>query len=96
MAKKQYTVIQLPEWDGWRVAGSDIDWQIQELVRRTTRDDTWEGARFYSSCEYAIGEAFERSVRELGNEYESLEEFAKDYHATKDRLLKAVRKAVDA
>lgn len=93
MAEKRYTVIQLPEWDGWRIAGNDREWQIQR--RSEGRNGVeWRGTNYWPSIEYAVGFAYERTLRELGEEFESLDLFVAECRRVKDELVKAVRKAV--
>jgi len=92
MAKREYTVIQLPEWGGWRVAGSDTDWQVQTLKRRKD-GDSWEGTNFFPSLEFAIAKAYERALRESGADIESGEQLVAECRRVKDELAKAVRRA---
>lgn len=93
MAKKDYITIQLPEWEGWRVAGSERDWQIQRLVDGNNGEQ-WRGTNFWPSAEYAIMAAYERTLRECGKEFASLKAFVDECRRVKAELVKAVRKAV--
>ena len=90
------TVIQLPEWDGWRIEGEGLSWEVQELVndKKSEGGKRWKGVKFYSALEYSVGEAYERTLKECGKEFTSLEELVDECHKTKDKLLKAVRRAL--
>ena len=90
MAKKEYTVVQLPEWGDWRVAGSDMDWQVQVLKRRK-RGDEWEGVNFFPSLEFAIGKAYEKALRESGKEIASADGLVAECRRVKDELVAAVK-----
>ena len=85
-------IIQLPEWDGWRIAGSGIDWQIQKLCKRKDREDTWEGTNYFPTLESAIGYAYERTLRESPKSIVAIREVHIECEKTKSRLLKAVKK----
>ena len=87
-------IIQLPEWEGWRIAGSGLDWQIQKLCNRKDREDTWEGTNYFPSLEAAIGYACERTLRESPKTIAAIREVHDECEKTKSRLLKAVKKAV--
>ena len=87
-------IIQLPEWDGWRIEGADLDWQIQKR-RKVKGEERWEGTNFYPSLEYAVGAAYERTLRESPKTAVDIREVAAECERVKVRLLKAVRKAVE-
>lgn len=88
-------IIQLPEWDGWRIEGTNLDWQIQQ---RTTNKgaEQWNATNYYSAIEYAIGYAYERTLRESGRKLTERNEWMDECERVKDALLKAVKKAVRA
>lgn len=98
MAKKELTVIQLPEWDGWRVAGRDTDWQVQEHVKTGGKDngERWVGVRFYGAAHHALGEAYERHLGELGETFADVNEWLNACERVKRRLVDAVKRAVAA
>lgn len=85
-------VIQLPEWNGWRVSGSGTDWQIQVIRKRTTREDTWEGTNFYSSLANALEAAFEKTLRESGEKVDDLRKLAREIRRAKEEIAKAAGK----
>lgn len=89
-------VIQLPEWGGWRIEGAALDWQMQELVKdgKAEGGKRWKGKNFWPSAEYAVAAAYERTLRECGEEFASLEAFVDECRRVKAELVKAVRKAV--
>jgi len=86
-------IIQLPEWDGWRIEGADLDWQIQKAVHRKS-GDTWEGTNFYPSLEAAIGAVYERTLRESPKTAVDIREVLAECEKVKLQLVKAVRKTV--
>ena len=86
-------IIQLPEWDGWRIKGDALDWQIQKRYEVKGKE-RWEGTNFYPALEYAVGAAYERTLRESPKEAVDIREAAAECERVKVRLLKAVRKAV--
>lgn len=86
-------IIQLPEWDGWRIEGSDLDWQIQKR-RKVKGEERWEGTNFYPALEHAVGAAYERTLRESPKTAVDVREVAAECERVKTRLIKAVRKAV--
>lgn len=93
MEKTDYIVIQLPEWDGWRIAGSGIDWQMQRLTTEKGVEK-WKGTNFWPAIEYAVGAAYERTLRECGKEFKDMQSLVDECAKVKERLTKAVRKAV--
>lgn len=86
-------IIQLPEWKDWRIAGGNLDWQIQKVVHKK-QGDVWEATNFYPSLEAAIGAAYERTLRESPKTAVDVREVAAECERVKARLIKAVRKAV--
>ena len=89
-------IIKLPEWDGWRVAGSDTDWQIQEYVKDAKADGghRWKGVNFFGSLEHAIGFAYERTLRERGEKVGEENAWLDECRRVKKSLLAAVKKVV--
>ncbi len=89
-------IVELPEWDGWRVSGERLDWQIQEYVKdaKEPSGHRWKGVKFYPALEHAIGAAYERTLRESPKMAVDIREVAAECERVKVRLLKAVRKAV--
>lgn len=95
MAKSDYIVIQLPEWDGWRIAGSDNDWQMQVYEEHGNKDGSprWRGTNFWPSIEFAVSYAYERTLRESGKHIKSMDGLLDECARVKDELIAAVRKA---
>ena len=91
-------IVELPEWDGWRVSGERLDWQIQEYVKdaKEPSGHRWKGVKFYPAIEHAIGAAYERTLRESPKTAVDVREVAAECERVKARLIKAVRKAVGA
>lgn len=89
-------IVELPEWDGWRVSGERLDWQIQEYVKdaKEPSGHRWKGVKFYPAIEHAIGAAYERTLRESPKTAVDIREVAAECERVKARLIKAVRKAV--
>lgn len=89
-------IVELQEWDGWRVSGERLDWQIQEYVKdaKEPSGHRWKGVKFYPAIEHAIGAAYERTLRESPKKAVDVREVAAECERVKTRLLKAVRKAV--
>ena len=89
-------IIQLPEWDGWRIKGEKLDWQLQKLTKDKSKEGGvyWRGTNFWPSAEYAIAHAYERTLRECGKEFASLSEPVDESRRIKEQLIAAVRKAV--
>lgn len=87
-------VIQLPEWDGWRIKGEALDWQVQKR-RKRGGGETWDGVNFFNSLEAAIGHAYERTLRELPGAVD-LRDVPAECEKVKTRLLKAVKRAVES
>lgn len=90
--ENDYIVIQLPDWDGWRIAGSDNEWQMQRIVKGK-HGETWKGTNFWPSIEFAVGAAYERTLRERGVTVD-LRDVPDECRKAKEELVKAVRKAV--
>lgn len=86
-------IIQLPEWDGWRIEGETFEWQIQKASKRK-RGEGWEATNYFPTLEAAIGHAYERTLRESPKTAVDIREVAAECERVKARLIKAVRKAV--
>lgn len=88
-------VIQLPEWDGWRIEGEGRDWQLQVYEPNGAKDGgpRWRATNYWPSLEHAIGHAYERTLRELPKTVD-IRDVPAECERVKARLLKAVRKAV--
>lgn len=88
-------IIQLPEWDNWRISGEALSWEVQKVIHKK-QGDVWEPTNFFSSLDAAIGYAYERTLREcgMGHAVEMMREALVQCEKTKSSLLKAVRKAV--
>lgn len=84
-------VIQLPEWEGWRVAGSDNDWQVQ-VIRHRKSGDTWEGTNFFSTLGCALAFAYEKALRESKSTAKTVKEMKAECTRVKDGLMKEVAK----
>lgn len=87
-------IVQLPEWDGWRVSGEGMDWQIQVQIRKGKKAGQWEATNSFPTLDSAIGFAYERTLRKNGLVTDDLREAEGECRKLKDSLLKAVRKAV--
>lgn len=89
-------VIQLPEWDGWRIVGEDHDWRLQVYEPSGGKDGgpRWRGANFWPDLESAIGYAYERTLRESPKSIAAIREVHIECEKVKSRLVDAVRKAV--
>ena len=86
-------IIQLPEWKDWRIAGGNLDWQIQKVVHKK-QGDVWEATNFFPTLEAAIGYAYERTLRESPKSIAMIREVHIECERTKSHMLKAVKKAV--
>ena len=84
-------IIKLPEWDGWRIAGSGIDWQVQKFIKRKDGEQ-WQATNYYMSLDSALAAAFERTLRESNEKAETVREMKKECKRVKDALLREVRK----
>lgn len=87
-------IIQLPEWEGWRIAGDGLNWEIQSQYAKGKSKGEWYATNYYSALEHAIGAAYERTLRESPKTAVDIREVAAECERVKTRLLKAVRKAV--
>ena len=85
-------IIQLPEWDGWRISGESIAWEVQAI----TKKGEWRATNYFSTLDAAMGYAYERTLREcgIGHVVDMTREALIQCEKTKSALLKAVRKAV--
>lgn len=90
------TVIQLPEWEGWRIADSDDGmWEVQEFEEKGGRGEPrWRAVNFFPTLDAAIGYAYERTLRESPKSIAQIREVHIECEKVKSRLLKAVKKAV--
>lgn len=84
--------IKLDEWDGWRIAGSDLDWQIQVLVkdRKSLLGYRWSGIRFYTSLGAALEYAYEKTLRDSKESATSMKRAVNECKRVKDALKEAV------
>ena len=87
-------IIQLPEWDGWRISGENLDWQIQQQYKKGKQAGEWHGVKFYSSLHHAIGEAYERTLRESPAMVDSRESWMTECERVKKSLVAAVKKSI--
>ena len=87
-------VIQLPEWDGWRISGEKLAWEVQKVVHKK-QGDAWEATNWFSSLDAALGYAYERTLREcgIGHVVDMTREALVACERTKSSLLKAVKAA---
>lgn len=83
-------VIQLPEWNGWRIEGKEMDWQVRKL----TEKGEWRPTNFFPSLDAALSFAYERALRESEGDFSDLKDVAAECAKLKASLLKAVRKEV--
>ena len=89
-------VIQLEEWDGWRVAGGDHAWEVQQQHEKGKQAGEWYATNWFSSLDAAIGYAYERTLKEcgMGHTVDMMREALVQCERTKSSLLREVRKAV--
>ena len=91
MAETEYTVIELPEWGGkWRIAGSELDWQIQVPRSRGKQGVRWEGANYFPHLSDALAKAYERTLRETGKRFTDISDVAEECRRVKRELERAV------
>lgn len=88
-------VIQLPEWDGWRISGEALSWEVQKLVRKK-QGEVWEPTNYFPSLDAAIGYAYERTLREcgMGHTVDMMREALVQCERTKSSLLREARKVI--
>ena len=87
-------VIQLPEWDGWRISGESLAWEIQVQKKNGKKAGEWNAVKWFPSLDSAVACAYEKALKENGLVTDDLREAEKECRKVKDSLLKAVRKAV--
>ena len=89
-------IIQLPEWEKWRISGESLDWQVQELTKDKSKPngEYWRGVNFFSTLDAALGYAYERSLREGNTRIELIREVHIACEKTKSGLLREARKAL--
>lgn len=85
--------IRLPEWENWRIAGEDKEFEVQRLVDGKNGPE-WRATNYFSTIEGAIGYAYERTLRESPKSIAAIREVHIECEKVKSRLIKAVRKAV--
>ena len=84
-----YTTIQLPQWKDWRIAGTKLDWQMQEVRSHGKRGDEWQPVRYYPHLEQALQAAYDRSLKESGKKFNSIKELRKECFKAKEELKEA-------
>ena len=89
-----FMVIQLPDWDGWRIYGESLAWEIQVQQKKGKKAGEWNAVRWFPSLDSAVACAYEKALKENGLVTGDLREAEKECRKVKDSLLKAVRKAV--
>ena len=87
-------VIQLPEWDGWRISGDRNDWQIQTVQKDGKNAGEWRGIKYFNALEWAVNAAYEKALKESPLVASTLEGASAECKRIKDSLARAVRKAV--
>ena len=88
-------IVQLETWDGWRIYGDGMDWQIQrQAVSKKDGSTTWKGTNYWTSIEYPVAYAYERMLREKDATITTPKELVEECERVKAELLKAVKKAV--
>lgn len=85
-------VIQLPDWDGWRIAGDSGEWSIQR-INHGKDGDTWSSTNYFPQLHHAVGFAYEKALRDEKVDMKSMAEFADFATNLKNSLVKAVKKA---
>jgi len=88
-------VIQTEEMKkaGWRIASTNLDWQIQERGQ-SNGEEVWRGRNYYTTLEYAVEKAYERLLLESPLTVASVEDAVKECKRVKTSLVKAVKEAV--
>ena len=86
-------LIQLHEWENWRIAGEDKELQIQRLVDGKNGAE-WRSTNYFATLDGAVAFAYERTLRESPLVTDSLDDVLKECERVKKALLKAVKKAV--
>lgn len=88
-------VIQLPEWDGWRIAGGDLAWEVQVQAKKGKSAGSWSPTNYFSTFDAAMGYAYERTLRECGAGHvvDMTREALVACERTKSSLLKAFKAA---
>lgn len=86
--------IQLEEWDKWRIAGTELDWQFQVLVKdkKSLLGTKWVGRAFFSTLGAALDYAYEKTLRESKENATSMKRAV----AECKRVKEALKEAVDA
>lgn len=87
----EYTVIELPEWGGkWRIAGSELDWQIQEKKKHNGKKDGyyWQGVNYFPHLSDALAKAYERTLRESGKRFTDIRDVAEECERIKGELVR--------
>ena len=89
-------VIQLPEWDGWRISGEALSWEVQQQARNGKDAGKWYPTNYFPSLDSAIGYAYERTLKEcgMGHTVDMMREALVQCERVKSSLLREVRKAV--
>ena len=92
--REKALIIQLPEWDGWRISGESLAWEVQKVVHKK-QGDVWEATNYFSTLDAAMGYAYERTLRECGTGHvvDMTREALVACERTKSSLLKAVKAA---
>lgn len=86
-------VIELPEWDGWRIAGENMSWEVQAVTKSGKYEGEWHPTNYFTSLDSAIGYAYERTLRESPKTAKTIREVHIECEKTKSRLVKAVKGA---
>jgi hypothetical protein len=82
--------------NGWRLAGSDLDWQLQKIRKDKKSPEGWkyEGFLFYATFESALKAAYEKTLRESKKEASSIKDVLEECRKVKGELIEAVKEAV--
>lgn len=86
-------IIQLPEWEDWRISGEKLAWEVQKVVHKK-QGDVWETTNWFPSLDAALGYAYERSLREKNTRIELIREVHIACEKTKSGLLREAREAL--
>ncbi len=85
--------VQLSEWkEGWRIVGSDNDWQVQKLEKKGG-EDNWRATNHFPSLGYAMVFAYEKALRSSKKKAETISEVLAECNRVRDSLVEDVRKA---
>lgn len=85
--------IQLSEWKaGWRIVGSDNEWQVQKL-ETNKGEECWRATNHFPSLGYAMVFAYEKALRASKKKAETISEVLAECNRVRESLVEDVRRA---